>query len=87
MNEKLKIALENTLWTSHTIGDKYRMDGKGSWNIAYYPLMGCGKTQEAYSEPRALIEAPSTFGGVKGIDFREVPMRYLERINRTTENY
>ena len=55
------------------------MDGKGEWKIAYYPLFECGKTGEVYDEPRALIEQPSDWNGVKGTDFREVPLRYLDR--------
>ncbi len=52
----------------------YTMDGKPElWKVAYYPLLECGKTGEVYQEPRALIERP-----IKGgIDFREVPLRYL----------
>lgn len=58
----------------HKIGNQYTMDGKPDlWKIAYYPLNECGKTGEAYNEPRALIEKP-----IKGgIDFREIPLRYL----------
>jgi hypothetical protein len=54
------------------------MDGKDDlWKIAYYPLYEDGKTGEVYQEPKALIEQPSNWNGVKGIDFREVPLRYL----------
>lgn len=74
----LKQALNNHLWTSHKLGDHYTMDGKPeSWKIAYYPIFECGKTREVYNEPRALVEKPIN----GGIDFREVPLRYLTRIN------
>ena len=61
---------------NHNIGDLYTMDGKpDTWKIAYYPLNECGKTGEVYNEPRALIEKP-----IKGgTDFREIPLRYLDK--------
>ena len=70
----LEQALSNELWKNHKIGFNYTMDNKPElWNIAYYPIFECGKTGEVYEEPRALIEKP-----IKGgIDFREVPLRYL----------
>ncbi len=46
----------------------------------YYPIFGCGKTQEEYDEPRALMETERTYNGVKGMDLREMPLRYVERI-------
>lgn len=69
-------ALNNPKWQEHNIGDKYTMDGKPEhWKIAYYPIIECGKTGETYEEPRALIERP-----IKGgIDFREIPLRYLTK--------
>jgi hypothetical protein len=74
-------ALENPLWASHKIGDEYTMDGKPDrWRIAYYPIFQDGKTGDWYNEPRALIERPQMFSGVAGIDFREVPLRYLIRV-------
>jgi len=76
----LEIALKDKLWQSHTINDTYTMDDKGKWEIAYYPIFEDGKTGEVYSEPRALIECPAFFEGKQGIDFREVPLRYLTRI-------
>ena len=75
----LEIALNDLEKLNHKKGDTYKMDGKGEWKIAYYPLFECGKTGEVYDEPRALIEHPSDWNGVKGTDFREVPLRYLER--------
>lgn len=61
---------------NHSIGDVYTMDGKpGRWKIAYYPINECGKTREIYQEPRALIERPIP----GGTDFREVPLRYLDK--------
>lgn len=71
----LKDALNDPLWLSHKIGDVYEMDGVPGWKIAYYPILENGKTGERYSEPRALVEYPLTIG----IDFREVPLRYLTR--------
>ena len=70
----LKEALDSPLWKSHEIGNLYLMDGKGEWKIAYYPIFECGKTNETYKEPRALVEMPIK----NGIDFREVPLRYLK---------
>jgi len=75
----LESALNDLEKKGHKKGDTYKMDGKGEWKIAYYPLFECGKTGEVYEEPRALIEQPSNWNGVKGTDFREVPLRYLER--------
>jgi len=75
--EQLEKALNHELWKSHRIGDTYKMDGKFGWKIAYYPLFEDGKTGEPYNEPRALVERPAVFKGVKGTDFREVPLRYL----------
>lgn len=61
----------------HKIGDLYTMDGKpDKWKIAYYPLNECGKTGEVYKEPRALVEKPM----IGGTDFREIPLRYLNKI-------
>jgi hypothetical protein len=54
------------------------MDGKGGWKIAYYPIFEDGKTKEVYKEPRALVEK---LIGKEGIDFREVPLRYLRLVN------
>lgn len=75
-----RLALDNPLWKEHNIGDNYTMDGKKDlWSIAYYPIFEDGKTNEKYSEPRALIERPAMFNGELGIDFREVPLRYLNK--------
>ncbi len=74
--EQMKMGLNKPLYKSHKLGDKYKMDGKGDWKIAYYPISEDGKTGEKYNEPRALIETPMK----NGTDFREVPLRYLTRI-------
>lgn len=72
----LQLALSNQLWKEHVIGDTYTMDGKPDlWKIAYYPIFSDGKTNKQYSEPRALIEKPIP----GGTDFREVPLRYLNK--------
>lgn len=77
MKNKLQIALLNETWVTHKIGDKYTMDGKPEkWEIAYYPILEDGKTNEPYEEARALIEKPM----IGGIDIREVPLRYLTKI-------
>lgn len=80
MRKKLEEALANTLWVSHRVGNKYKMDGEGKWTLTYYPTFECGKSREVYTEPRALMERPAIFEGKEGTDFREVPLRYLERI-------
>lgn len=80
MDNKLKDALDHDLWKNHKIGDRYRMDGKGNWELVYYPIMGCGKTQKEYDEPRALMQTERLYNGVPGVDMREVPLRYIERI-------
>jgi len=76
---RLMSALTDPLWKSHKIGDEYFMDGKGTWKISYYPLLQDGKTDEEYTEPRALVEMETKFENVPGTDFREVPLRYLKR--------
>lgn len=68
-------ALNHPLWLNHSIGDAYTMDNVPGWKIAYYPLFECGKTGKVYQEPRALVERPMK----KGTDFREVPLRYLNK--------
>lgn len=58
----------------HKIGDTYTIDSKPDlWKVAYYPINECGKTGKQYNESRALIEKPI----IGGIDFREIPLRYL----------
>jgi hypothetical protein len=74
----LQKALSDPLWINHKIGNTYSMDGKGGWKIAYYPIFEDGKTKEVYKEPRALVEK---LIGKEGIDFREVPLRYLRLVN------
>lgn len=76
MNDKLNKALNDPKWIDHKIGDQYKMDNKEGWKIAYYPIFEDGKTGEEYSEPRALVEKPIP----GGIDFREIPLRYLNKI-------
>lgn len=72
----LQSALKNEAWINHKIGDKYTMDNKPDlWKIAYYPIFEDGKTRQPYDEPRALVEKPIP----NGIDFREVPLRYLTK--------
>ena len=80
MDKKLHDALVHPLWLSHSIGDSYRMDGRGEWELYYYPILGDGQTQIPYDEPRALVKADRMFGNKLGMDLREVPLRYLERI-------
>lgn len=74
---ELQKALSHPIWVVHKIGDTYWMDGnfKEPWKIAYYPIFEDGITGKKYSEPRALIEKPMK----DGIDFREMPLRYLSR--------
>jgi len=75
--DKLQIALSNPIWKQHFIGRCYVMDGKPDlWKIAYYPIFEDGKTNNPYTEPRALIEKPMD----GGTDFREVPLRYLDQV-------
>lgn len=76
MKHELHSALNAIEWLSHKIGDTYTMDGKKDlWKIAYYPILEDSKTGEIYQEPRALIEKKIE----GGIDFREVPLRYLTK--------
>lgn len=74
----LQEALSHPIWKAHEIGKTYSMKNvngntEHGWKIAYYPILRDGKTNEAYDEPRVLIEKPIK----DGIDFREVPIRYL----------
>ena len=81
MSNELIKALEDLIWQEHKIGNTYQMDGKPDlWKIAYYPIFEDGVTGELYSEPRALVERLSVFKGVEGIDLREVPLRYLQKL-------
>ena len=72
---KLEESLKDPKWVTHKIGDKYFMaKDKGDWKIAYYPIM------QEEGEPRALVEKPIFSGANQiGTDFREVPLRYLEK--------
>ena len=70
----LQEALSDLTWANHQIGNTYTMDNKPDlWKIAYYPIFEDGKNGEQYVEPRALVEKPIP----GGIDYREVPLRYL----------
>ena len=74
--ESLTNTLSHPLWVSHKLEDTYRMDNKpDQWKISYYPIFRDGRTGQQYEEPRALVEKPIE----GGIDFREVPLRYLTR--------
>lgn len=76
--QKLTEALQHPLFLSHKIGDGYMMDGKpDQWKIAYYPIFEDGKSGEQYEEARALVERPIP----GGTDFREIPLRYLTRVD------
>lgn len=81
----LSETLNNPIWQDHKIGDTYCLvHSNGTkdpgWKIAYYPIFTDGKTGKPYDEPRALIERPALFNGEKGIDFRETPIRFLQKI-------
>jgi hypothetical protein len=76
----LQDALNNDLWKAHKSNDTYTMDAKPQpWKIAYYPIFEDAKTGKQYAEPRALVESPIP----NGIDFREVPLRYLTKIPKS----
>lgn len=77
----LKEALNDPIWINHKIGDIYIMDGVPGWKIAYYPIFEDGKTGELYIHPKALVEKPAIFKGIKGTDFREVPLHFLIKEN------
>ena len=80
-DERVVMAIADKIWQDHKLGDKYTMDGKPDhWKIAYYPIFENGKTKEVYEEPRALVEKPLT----GGTDFREVPLRYLTKVQTET---
>jgi hypothetical protein len=82
MRDKIKLALKDPAWLSHKIGDVYQMDGKPEfWKIAYYPILEDGRNGKEYDEPRALVEKPIQ----GGIDFREVPLRYLSKCSITKD--
>lgn len=81
--EKLQIALTDKTWQEHRLGNEYQMDGNADkWKIAYYPIFKNGKTGATYEEPRALVEKPIA----GGIDFREVPLRYLRIYCKNNQN-
>lgn len=73
----LQQALKDPIWVNHCIGDLYTISGdKHVWKIAYYPIFEDSKTKEQYSEPRFLMERKIE----NGIDFREMPSRYIQRL-------
>lgn len=78
-NMDLQEALADKLWQSHKIGDTYTMDNVSGWKIAYYPIFEDNASKKVYSEPRALVERPAIFQGKEGIDFREVPLKFLTK--------
>lgn len=83
IKQKLINAYRARVWVYHRIGKIYHLllnQKKGwdpGWRIAYYPIFEDGVTGEKYEEPRALVEKPAIFNGKEGIDFREVPLRFL----------
>lgn len=81
MNSDLIQILKHPVWINHNVGDLYTMDNRADeyWKIVYYPILTDNKTKELYEEPRVLIEKPIK----DGIDFREVPLRYLTKILKT----
>ena len=61
-------------YSEHKIGNIYKMDGNPDrWQIVYYPLIQCGKTNEVYGEKRALVQNIDK----EGFWHKEVPLRYL----------
>jgi hypothetical protein len=53
------------------------MDGlEDHWALVYYPIFQDGKTQEYYSEPRALMQNTNK----PGFWSKEVPLRYLNKL-------
>ena len=75
----LKEALMDPIWKSHKRNESvYFMDGQTDrWVIVYYPIFQNGKTQEFYNEPRALVQNINQ----NGFWNKEVPLRYLKKIN------
>lgn len=84
--EILNEALSHPLWLNHQIDNLYRMEGEKErgkhWKIAYYPIFE-DYHGEPYGEPRALVETNAIFQGKEGIDFREVPLRYLTHVYKS----
>lgn len=91
----LEEALSDPIWKDHKVGDIYYLvhsNGKKEegWKISYYPLSGTyqevnGKNEWVdFNEPRVLIERKTYFKAHKewGIDFREIPIRFLEKQNK-----
>lgn len=81
---ELDIALQHPVWKQHALDTLYTAKGcKGLWKLAYYPIFCDGKTGESYTEPRALMEQQMTDGGT---DFREMPLRYVQRHDGTKQS-
>jgi hypothetical protein len=76
MTINLKQALSHPIYKTHIHNESvYFMDGKKDrWKLVYYPIFQDGKTQEHYSEPRALMQNIDK----KGFWYKEVPLRYLQ---------
>ena len=72
----LQEALNHPIWKNHKRNESiYFMDGKDDrWVIVYYPIFENGKTNEPYSEPRALMQNIDK----EGFWSKEVPLRYLK---------
>lgn len=75
LNEEIKFTYEQyeSFWLNHKLGDNYRMKNRdGSYvncKVVYYPL-------PYYADLRALIELEREVG----VDLRDVPVYFLEKI-------
>jgi|TARA_R110000796_G_scaffold230691_1_gene348387 hypothetical protein len=71
-------SLEHSIWKGHERNkSQYQMDGlEDHWALVYYPIFQDGKTQEYYSEPRALMQNTNK----PGFWSKEVPLRYLNKL-------
>lgn len=72
----LEEALKDPKYISHKKEDRYTIDGKGLWQLFYYPIFECNKTKEVYSEPRALMIDRSK----EGTWTKEIPLRYIDKV-------
>ena len=74
-NIKFDFAQYEKFWKEHQIGDEYKMVNRDKsyviCKVAYYPL-------PTYPDLRALIEIKIE----DGIDYREVPIHFLEKLNK-----
>jgi len=75
-SKELDKALQNPIWLSHHKNARYKVDGKGLWQLFYYPTFMCNKTKEVYNEPRAIMRNLNK----EGMWTKEIPLRYLEKI-------